>query len=145
LCQRPPRRPRGSAGAERELLRQGERDYPEQPRGGPVMGSRPLALLGFLLAFALATPAVASPGAPGVTALTAATDRFTSEPVKRSSEPGEGSGASGAGEAGAGVVAGGPSLPRILGSLALVAGLIVGLGYAYRKLFAAQTKGGGAV
>lgn len=93
-----------------------------------------LRLLG--VALALLLMAHSAGAAPHVKE--AATDRFTAEPFK----PG-GDKAADAGKAAASSP--GPSVGRIIGSLALVAGLIVGLGYAYRKLFAGQNKAGGAV
>lgn len=97
-----------------------------------------IAILGVVFVLALVTPgARATPAVTGSGMPAPAADRFTAEPVKRSID--------GSGGAGAGAASAGPSVPRIIGSLALVAGLIVGLGFAYRRLFAAQNRAGGAV
>lgn len=90
-------------------------------------------LPGVVLALLLAAQVVAA--AP---AAKAPVDRFTAAPFNPDGGESGHSGEAAASSAG-------PSIPRIIGSLALVAGLIVGLGFAYRKLFTGQNKGGGAV
>lgn len=99
-----------------------------------------IPLVGLWVLLLIAGPAHAQPPVPARDP--GPVDRFKSEPFLPGGQgkAGEHPQASENSRAGSG-----PSISRIAGSLVLVAGLIVGLGLVYRRLFANQTRSGGAV